>query len=277
MMKTALITGATDGIGKATAISLAKRGYQIHFTGRNKSKGDDVLDILKSLNPKGNHELFIYDLMDEQKNIEFLNNYSEKYRSLDFLFLNANPYPKKEQINPTEYDDVFLIGFISRYLYSVILNDLLGNTRNSRVMHIGGVSASPNINFNKLENPKFNSLKTMTTAYTADAFLTYHINDHKEVKTSHVVFEPGAVNTQQIKNSNILIKILARLANMAKPENIGEIIADIAEKTDVDDIAKKIYSRTELRDIPPKLKNVETYNKLMDIAKELTGISLEDM
>lgn len=42
MKKTILITGATDGIGRATALALAKMGHAVILHGRNAKKLDDL-------------------------------------------------------------------------------------------------------------------------------------------------------------------------------------------------------------------------------------------
>jgi retinol dehydrogenase 14 len=46
--KTVLITGGTGGIGKYTAIGLAKRGATVVVTGRNKARGQTGVDKIKS-------------------------------------------------------------------------------------------------------------------------------------------------------------------------------------------------------------------------------------
>ncbi|MDX5418293.1 MAG: SDR family NAD(P)-dependent oxidoreductase, partial [Hymenobacteraceae bacterium] len=46
MTKTALVTGATSGIGRATAIELAKKGYQIIATGRREDRLEELKDLI---------------------------------------------------------------------------------------------------------------------------------------------------------------------------------------------------------------------------------------
>jgi NAD(P)-dependent dehydrogenase (short-subunit alcohol dehydrogenase family) len=45
--KTVLVTGATSGIGQATALELARQGANVCIVARNKSKGETVLEEIK--------------------------------------------------------------------------------------------------------------------------------------------------------------------------------------------------------------------------------------
>ena len=47
--RTCLITGATDGIGKETAIELAKKGCNLILIGRNKEKGEKVVEQIRKV------------------------------------------------------------------------------------------------------------------------------------------------------------------------------------------------------------------------------------
>ena len=49
MTKTALVTGATSGIGRATAIELASKGYQIIATGRREDRLEELKDLIKDV------------------------------------------------------------------------------------------------------------------------------------------------------------------------------------------------------------------------------------
>ena len=50
---TCLITGATDGIGKEVAIELAKKGCNLILIGRNKEKGEKVVEKIIKIDDKG--------------------------------------------------------------------------------------------------------------------------------------------------------------------------------------------------------------------------------
>jgi len=88
MKKTVLITGATAGIGKATAERLAKEGFRIIITGRRK----ELLDNLqKSLEEKYNTEVLALNF-DVTKFLEVdqsLGNLPNGWQDVDILINNA--------------------------------------------------------------------------------------------------------------------------------------------------------------------------------------------
>ncbi len=59
--KTILVTGASSGIGRQVAISIAEMGGNVVLTGRNK----DELEVTLSKLTKGNHQLYAADLLNE--------------------------------------------------------------------------------------------------------------------------------------------------------------------------------------------------------------------
>ena len=87
--KNCIITGATDGIGKQTAIKLAQLGYNIGLVGRSKEKTEIVLDQIAS--KSGNHSLkyFIADLSNMNEVRDFSTQISEKNSELDVLINNG--------------------------------------------------------------------------------------------------------------------------------------------------------------------------------------------
>ncbi len=98
--KTILITGASSGIGKKTAIEISKMGANVILSGRNIERLNDTKNKLK----KGNHQLIAGNLLEE----ETINSITKNVPMLDGVLHAAgvvNPYPikflTKSKINET--------------------------------------------------------------------------------------------------------------------------------------------------------------------------------
>lgn len=88
MKKIALITGATSGIGRATAEVLAKNGFDIIITGRRKEK---LLELEKLL--QNEHKAEVLSLEFDVRNYtdveKYLGNLPERWKNIDVLVNNA--------------------------------------------------------------------------------------------------------------------------------------------------------------------------------------------
>ena len=85
--KVALVTGATSGIGKATAIMFARNGAKTIVAGRNKSRGQEVVDAITA---EGGEAIFIEVDMEDQVEIkQMIDKTVATYGRLDFAFNNA--------------------------------------------------------------------------------------------------------------------------------------------------------------------------------------------
>jgi 3-hydroxy acid dehydrogenase / malonic semialdehyde reductase len=85
--KTALVTGATSGIGKATAFALAKLGYDIIITGRRQEKLDEISLALKET---GVETIALnFDVRDQPTVHKMLSNLPDRWKQIDILVNNA--------------------------------------------------------------------------------------------------------------------------------------------------------------------------------------------
>jgi 3-oxoacyl-[acyl-carrier protein] reductase len=87
--KTAVITGASDGIGKATAIKLAELGCNLLLIARNIEKLNSVTDEIKSTYPKCKIIPYKCDVSKSEEVATTFNNIKEKFKTLDFLINSA--------------------------------------------------------------------------------------------------------------------------------------------------------------------------------------------
>lgn len=88
MNKIALVTGATSGIGKATARQLAEKGFNLIITGRRKER---LNELAKELKEKNNCETIIlnFDIRKQMEVDTAIESLPEKWKNIDVLVNNA--------------------------------------------------------------------------------------------------------------------------------------------------------------------------------------------
>jgi NADP-dependent 3-hydroxy acid dehydrogenase YdfG len=88
MKPIALITGATSGIGEATALLLAKNNYKIIITGRRKER---LISLQEKIVSETNSEVFIlnFDIRNLSENEAAIKSLPEEWKDIDVLLNNA--------------------------------------------------------------------------------------------------------------------------------------------------------------------------------------------
>ena len=87
MNKIALITGATSGIGQATAIKAAEAGYDVIITGRRRERLEELAGIIRS---KGADVLSLcFDVRQQAEVQSAIGSLGDKWKNFDVLVNNA--------------------------------------------------------------------------------------------------------------------------------------------------------------------------------------------
>lgn len=105
MMKWALITGATSGIGWATSVALANQGYSILATGRRAEKLSELEQVLKKTNPQVSVKTAVFDVSDRFEVSEFLKSHQDLLGAIDVLVNNAGLAKGVEKMQEASLDD----------------------------------------------------------------------------------------------------------------------------------------------------------------------------
>lgn len=138
-MKTALITGATSGIGKSTAILFAKKGYNLILCGRRAER----LAVLKQTLKTKVHTL-TFDVRDKESVFNAINSIPEEFKNIDILLNNAGNAHGLSTIQDGNIDDwdAMMDGNVKGLLYvtKAVLPTMIANN-SGFIVNIGSVAA----------------------------------------------------------------------------------------------------------------------------------------
>lgn len=212
MKKTAVITGATDGIGNTLAILLS-RDYNLALCGRSKDKMDRLIQKL------GNCHIYTdcFDITDKEKRHAFCENLKKEFGSVDILVNNAGANTKKDKVVEINLDDLrymFELNCVSAVGMIQELYPLMAEKQSGLIINI----LSSCCLFN---NP-------MTGSYSASKDAMEGISKilTKEARADHIgvcnVY-PGGVDTNFRTAAN---------PNYLRPETIAKMIKACIENED---------------------------------------------
>lgn len=141
MKKTILITGSTDGIGKATAKALLSQGHSVLLHGRNKSKLEAVKNELSQSNDSADIQSYSADLSDFTLVEQLAEAVSKDHQTIDVLINNAGVYKVPNKTANNGIDIRFVVNTISPYLLTQKLSPLLG--AKGRVINLSSAAQAP--------------------------------------------------------------------------------------------------------------------------------------
>src|SRR6266446_1452901 len=131
-----LITGSTDGIGRLTALQLAKQQAHVLIHGRNKEKVDRVVKELKETTANKNIDGFTADLSSLDEVRRFANEVLEKHESLDVLINNAGAGSADQQYSKDGYELRFSVNYLAPFLLTHLLLPALRKAAPSRIVNV---------------------------------------------------------------------------------------------------------------------------------------------
>jgi NAD(P)-dependent dehydrogenase (short-subunit alcohol dehydrogenase family) len=145
--KTALVTGASKGIGKAIAIAFGAAGANVVATGRNQ---DEITDVTATISARGSNALGVTaDLGVESEINDLVEAVQQEFGSVDILVNNAaiiHPKIKVADFDPDLWREVLNVNLTGAFLITQKLLPGMIESRYGKVINIssiGGRSGGP--------------------------------------------------------------------------------------------------------------------------------------
>lgn len=276
--KVCLITGASQGIGKATAIALAKMGATIVMVSFDQGRGDAALKEMKSISGNENIELMLADLSSQQSIRQLADRFKQKYTRLDVLVNNAGVMKWKQEFTTDGIESTFAINHLASFLLTNLLLDLLKASAPARIVNVSSsAQGMGKIEFDDLDGrKKYSGIKAYSQSKLANVLFTNELDrilQGTEVTVN--CLHPGVVRTNFGNTGSLFFKTFGTLMKpfMLPPEKGAETSVFLASSPEVEGLSGKYFVKKKAEKSSPISYDEMTAKKLWEVSAKMTKLA----
>lgn len=276
--KTVLITGATSGIGQATAASLAACGARLVLVARHEGRAHATKKQLIQQSNNQNIHVLMADLSSQASIRQLAQNYIKQFDRLDVLINNAGGMWNQRRLTVDNLEQTFAVDHLAYFLLTNLLIEPLKQSAPSRIINVSsGLQASARLDFENLQGEKhYSAFKAYGQAKLANVMFTYELA--RRLKGTDITancLHPGVVRTRFGHDGGWLYKLMFALffMLMSSPQKGATTSVYLATSPEVEKVTGKYFDHKRAVATNPQSYDETLCKKLWDISAQLTGLT----
>jgi len=282
--KIILLSGATSGIGKAAAFSLARSGASLILLGRNNEKGEKVCRQIKQ--KTGNDKIKFYkadfSLMREVKTAA--EKVKNDYERIDVLINNAGGRFLDHKVSEEGIEQTLAVNYLSHFLLTDFLLNKLKTAPSARIINVSSSThyAGKGVIQNITSPENYNGKQQYSDSKLATVLFTYKLAEQLEGSNIIVnTMDPGGVATNFARNNGFVNWMKHRIYYLMKrelltPEQGAETIIYLTTSPKVERVTGKYFFKEKEKRSSEISYNKEIQKRLWEISLRLVGAAISE-
>jgi retinol dehydrogenase-12 len=272
-----LITGATEGIGRATAIELAKKGFTVVIAARNAAKAEAVKREITA--ETGNHDIdtIVADFRSFAQVRQLCETFHRRYPRLDVLINNAGILAGEAQLTEDGFEATLQVNYLSAFYLTQLMLDALKIAEQGRIVNL-----SSSVHAVGKFDPVYLERKRRFSAFSAYAnskllMLLFSIelaNRLKDTPVTANAVHPGIVETPMMLRARGVFRLAAWLARpfAISPEQGAATSVHVASSPDVT-VSGKYFARCRETTVNTAFNTPENRELLWNLSLQSVGLA----
>jgi NAD(P)-dependent dehydrogenase (short-subunit alcohol dehydrogenase family) len=263
-----LVTGATSGLGQATALDLARMGMHVLVHGRNPELGEKVVREIRRATGNEQVELVLADLASQRQIHQLAEQVRENYDRLDVLVHNAGVYMGRRQLTADGLETTFAVNHLVPFLLTHLLLDRLKRSAPSRIVTVSSTThqSITRVEWNNLQGEKrYDAYTAYALSKLGNILFTYALAERlQDAGVTANTLHPGTVNTKLLRAGFGGYGI--------SPQEGAETPVYLAASPEVEGITGKYFVHRQPVSSSPLTYDRDVRDRLWRISEELTHL-----
>ena len=282
--KVCMVTGATSGMGKVTALKLAEMGATVVVVGRSLEKCAAVVDQIKLQTGNSAIEFMRADLSSQNEIRQLAQQFESRYQHLHVLVNNAGAWITTRQESIDGIEMTFALNHLGYFLLTDLLLDTLKASAPARIINVSSYGHKRiQMNFDDLQAKQgYNGMQTYRQSKLANVLFTYELA-RRLAGTGVTVnaVNPGLVATRfGLNNFGVIpariVNLLTRVYGLVgtNAEQGAQTSIYLATSPNVEGVTGKYFEKQTAVPSSEGSYDPATARRLWQVSEAMTGLSV---
>jgi NAD(P)-dependent dehydrogenase (short-subunit alcohol dehydrogenase family) len=280
--QTVLVTGANNGIGKETAIALAKMGAGVVITSRDRAKGEAARAEAVERSGNQNVELMIADFASLESIRQLASDFKVSHSRLDVLVNNAGAYNARRSETSDGFETTFGVNHLGYFLLTNLLLDTLKASAPSRIVNVSSrAHLRSAMDFDDLNSERgYSGMTVYGRSKLANVLFTYELARRLEgTGVMANCLHPGVVLTGFGANNSGLVKLGFEIFHAIgkpfalSPEEGARTSVYLASSPEVEGVTGKYFASSKEAQSNDASHDVEAQRRLWSESERMVGLA----
>ncbi len=278
--RTCMVTGATNGIGRAAALALARRGASVVLVGRSRERGEQTLEEVRRASGRDDATLLLADLSSQAEIRSLAAAFLATGRPLHVLLNNAGVVNLRREETVDGIETTFAVNHLAYFLLTELLLERLRESAPARVVNVASdahASAGGRLDFDDLMSRRSYSLmRVYGKSKLANILFTRELARRLEgTGVTANCLHPGFVGSNFARNNGAIAAVVMTLVRpfARSPEKGAETAVYLCASPEVEGVSGAYFQDCRRRDPKPFARNDEDAKRLWELSARMVGLS----
>ena len=276
--RTFVVTGATSGIGRATALGLAKLGTRLILVGRDATRGAETLAEIERATGRTDLELVLGDFARREELRRVADELLARTDAIHLLVNNAGVTMLSRTTTPDGLETTFAVNHLGYFvLTGLLLPRRLAAAPDARIVNVASDAHRWGVlDFDDLQNERaYKWMRVYGQSKTANILFTRELARRLAGRGVTVnAVHPGAVSTRLGRGQGAFADALQRVIGvfMKSPEQGAATSLHVATAPELAEVTGRYFANRREKQPEPHATDEAAARRLWEVSEQLTGL-----
>ena len=273
-----LITGATDGIGRETALELAAKGFVVVVAARDAAKAQALVKEIELTTGHRDADTITADLRSLAEVRQLSEIFRQRYPRLDVLINNAGIFSGVRQLTGDGFETTYQVNYLAPFYLTYLMLDALKQAEQGRIVNLSSsVYTAGKFDPENLQGEKrFSTFSAYSNSKLLMLLSTIELASRlKATPVTANAVHPGVVRTQMLLRAPGIFRAVGYLALpfALSPRQGAATSLHLASSPDVKGMSGKYFARGKETIVKSAFNTPENRELLWNLSMQSLGLA----